>query len=175
MFFSRMHTLTVSVNCVGVMGKGLASRAKYQFPGVYVTYQDLCRKRKLQLGKPYLYKRESSVDYQLAEDPATLSNANLETWFLLFPTKRHWREHADINGIKKGLQWLQDNYEGEGIKSLAIPALGCGLGKLEWRDIGPLMCNHLYTLDIPVEVYLPTERKVPEELLSKDFLLAQRD
>ncbi|GAF96406.1 unnamed protein product, partial [marine sediment metagenome] len=91
MFFSRMHTLTVSVNCVGIMGKGLASRAKYQFPDVYVFYQDLCRKYKLQLGKPYIYKRESSFDYQLADEPSTLSNANFETWFLLFPTKQHWR------------------------------------------------------------------------------------
>src|SRR5213594_1819517 len=69
MFFSRMQTLTVSVNCVGVMGKGLASRAKYQFPDVYVKYQDLCRNHTLQLGKPYLYKREGSFDYQLADEP----------------------------------------------------------------------------------------------------------
>jgi hypothetical protein len=54
MFFSRMQTLTVSVNTVGVMGKGLASRAKYQFPDVYVRYQDVCRKRQLRMGVPLL-------------------------------------------------------------------------------------------------------------------------
>ncbi len=59
MFFSKAQTLTVSVNTVGVMGKGLASRAKYQFPDVYVYYQDLCRKHKWTMGKPYLYKRQS--------------------------------------------------------------------------------------------------------------------
>ena len=171
MFFSRMQTVTVSVNCVGIMGKGLASRAKYQFSDVYVFYQDLCRRRTLQMGKPYLYKRESSFDYQLADEPETLSNANLETWFLLFPTKRHWRERADIVGIEKGLQWLHANYEKEGIKSLAIPALGCGLGRLDWRDVGPLMCKYLTALDVPVWIYLPAEREVPDELLSKDFLL----
>lgn len=171
MFFSRMHTLTVSVNCVGIMGKGLASRAKYQFPDVYVYYQDLCRKRRLQMGKPCLYKRESSFDYQLADEPLTLSNGNLETWFLLFPTKRHWRENADIDGIEKGLQWLRDNYKKQGITSLAIPALGCGLGRLDWRDVGPLMCRYLVALDIPIWIYLPAEKKVPEELISKDFLL----
>jgi hypothetical protein len=171
MFFSRMHTLTVSVNCVGIMGKGLASRAKYQFPDVYVFYQDLCRKRRLQMGKPCLYKRESSFDYQLADEPSTLSNGNLETWFLLFPTKRHWRENADIDGIEKGLQWLRDNYKEQGITSLAIPALGCGLGRLEWHDVGPLMCKYLATVDIPVWIYLPAERKVPDELLKKEFLL----
>ncbi|MBI4186175.1 MAG: DUF4433 domain-containing protein [Chloroflexi bacterium] len=171
MFFSRMHTLTVSVNCVGVMGKGLASRVKYQFPDVYVFYQDSCRSYGLQMGKPVLYKREASLDYELADEPSTLTNANLETWFLLFATKQHWRQRADIQGIEKGLQWLVDNYEKEGIKSLAIPALGCGLGRLDWHDVGPLMCKYLRTLDIPVEIYLPAERKVPDELTSKGFLL----
>lgn len=171
MFFSRMQTVTVSVNCVGVMGKGLASRAKYQFSDVYVFYQDLCRRRTLQMGKPYLYKRETSFDYQLADEPETLLNANSETWFLLFPTKRHWRESADIDGIEKGLQWLADNYKKEGIASLAIPALGCGLGRLDWRDVGPLMCKYLKTMDIQVWIYLPAEKKVPDEFISKEFLL----
>ena len=58
MFFSQMQTLTVSVNTVGVMGKGLASRAKYQFPDMYVVYQDVCKDKTLAMGKPYLYKRE---------------------------------------------------------------------------------------------------------------------
>lgn len=171
MFFSRMHTLTVSVNCVGIMGKGLASRAKYQFPDVYVFYQDLCRKRIIKMGKPYLYKRESSFDYQLADEPETLLNANSETWFLLFPTKQHWRERADIHGIEEGLKWLRDNYKEEGVKSLSIPALGCGLGWLQWSEVGPLLCKYLVTFDIPVWVYLPAEKKVPDNELSNDFLL----
>jgi len=175
MFFSRMHTITVSVNCVGIMGKGLASRAKYQFPDVYVTYQDVCRKHKLLMGKPYLYKRESSSDYQLADEPSTLSNANSETWFLLFATKQHWKERADIYGIEKGLQWLRDNCKREDIKSLAIPALGCGLGRLEWRQVGPLLCKYLINLEIPIQIYLPAESEIPDELLSKDFLLTSGD
>jgi hypothetical protein len=171
MFFSTMQTFTISVNCVGVMGKGLASRTKYQFPDVYVVYQDVCRDRKLKMGKPYLIKRETSLDYELADEPSSLSNANLEKWFLLFPTKKHWREKSDIIGIEQGLQWIQNNYKKQGIRSLAVPALGCGLGRLEWRDVGPLLCGYLSALDIPVAIYLPRERKVPEELLSKDFLL----
>lgn len=110
MFFSRMQTLTVSVNCVGVMGKGLASRAKWQFPDVYPLYQYFCRHDILQLGQPYLYKRRKSLDNQLADEPGSLKNDNQETWFLLFATKQHWREQADINGIEKGLQWLENNY-----------------------------------------------------------------
>lgn len=172
MFFSRMQTLTVSVNVVGVMGKGLASRAKYQFPDVYVYYQDLCRKRKLQMGKPQLYKREGSFEHELADEPLSLVNNNLEKWFLLFPTKQHWRDIADIKGIADGLQWLVNNYNKEGIKSLAIPALGCGLGRLAWHEVGPLMCKYLKIINIPVAIYLPTENKISDEELSKEFLLA---
>jgi len=171
MFLSEMQTLTISVNCVGVMGKGLASRTKYQFPDVYVVYQDVCRKRQLKMGKPYLYKRESSLDYELADEPASLSSMNAAKWFLLFPTKNHWREMSDIAGIEEGLQWIQSNYEKQGMRSLAVPALGCGLGQLEWRDVGPLLCRYLSVLDIQAAIYLPREKKVPEELLSPDFLL----
>lgn len=175
MFFSRMHTLTISVNTKGVMGKGLASRAKYQFPDVYVFYQDLCKRGELKMGKPYLHKREESLDYSLADEPENLSGFNLQTWFLLFPTKNDWRNRADIGGIEKGLKWLLDNYGNEGIKSLAIPALGCGLGWLEWRYVGPILCKYLSRMEIPVKLYLPLEsgRRVPDEQLSKEFLIEQ--
>jgi len=171
MFFSKMHTLTISVNIVGIMGKGLASRAKYQFPDVYVHYQDLCRKKILRMGKPFLYKKETSLDYILADESETLKNDNGATWFLLFPTKRHWRENADLGAIEQGMQWLKENYKKEQIKSIAIPALGCGLGKLDWKHVGPMLCKYLRTFDIPVQVYIPTERNIPEQYLEKEFLL----
>ena len=171
MFFSRMQTLTVSVNTVGVMGKGLASRAKYQFPDVYVKYQDLCRNKTLKMGKPYLYKRETSLDFILADEAEKLTNLNLQTWFLLFPTKTDWRKMADLRGIEQGLKWLVAQYKDEGLKSLAIPALGCGLGWLDWGIVGPVLCSYLQKLDIPVSLYLPIEKKIPEEQLKPDFLL----
>jgi len=171
MFFSQMQTLTISVNTVGIMGKGLASRTKYQFPDVYVFYQDLCRQKVLQMGKPYLYKRESFVDRLLADDAYPLPNINSNKWFLLFPTKRHWRDKSDIDGIEAGLVWVRNNYAKEKIVSLAMPALGCGLGRLEWRDIGPLMCKYLADIDILVSIYLPREQEVPPELLTREFLL----
>lgn len=172
MFLSRMQTLTVSVNTIGVMGKGLASRAKYQFPDVYVFYQDLCRSGELKMGKPCLYKRESSLDFILSDEAERLTNINLQTWFLLFPTKTNWRFRADIKGIEEGLRWLLGNYRSEGIESLAIPALGCGLGWLEWGYVGPILCKYLSKMDIPVKLYLPMERRIPEEQLSREFLLA---
>lgn len=171
MFFSRMQTLTISVNTMGVMGKGLASRAKYQFPDVYVKYQDLCKNKTLKMGKPYLYKRETSLDFILADEAERLPNFNLQTWFLLFPTKTDWRKVADLKGIEQGLKWLVSEYNNLGIKSLAIPALGCGLGWLSWGIVGPMLCTYLSKLDIPVNLYLPIERKIPEEQLRQDFLL----
>ncbi len=171
MFFSNMQTLTVSVNTVGVMGKGLASRAKYQFPDVYVVYQDACRKKWLKMGKPYLYKREASFDEELVDEPGTVITPNAVKWFLLFATKANWREDSDMSGIETGLRWIVSNYKSEGIISLAIPALGCGLGNLDWKDVGPVMCRHLGNIDISVSIYLPREKQIPEEFLSQKYLL----
>ncbi len=175
MFFSTMQTLTVSVNVVGIMGKGLASRAKYQFPDVYVVYQDACRRKAIRMGKPYLYKREAALDEELADDPNTLPGVNANKWFLLFATKRHWRDTSDIGGIEEGLRWVRENYKSEGIKSIAMPALGCGLGKLDWSDVGPIMCRELAAVDIPVAIYLPREREIPPEFLSAPYLLSSPD
>jgi len=171
MFFSTMQTLTVSVNTVGIMGKGLASRAKYQFPDVYVVYQDACRKKRLKMGTPYLYKRESSFDEVLFDEPGTLGTPNGIKWFFLFPTKRHWRENSDVKGIEEGLLWLATNYKSEGIKSIALPALGCGLGNLDWKDVGPMMCKILSPLEIQTTIYLPREKEIPQEFLTREYLL----
>ncbi len=174
MFFSKMQTFTISVNTVGIMGKGLASRAKYQFPDVYVRYQDLCRQRKLKMGIPCLYKRAKNFEKELMEDDTNSAmTENGQRWFLLFPTKNHWREKSPIEGIEKGLQWLRDNYKNQGIESIALPALGCGLGGLAWKDIGPLMCQYLNQMDIQSSVYLPLEGQIPEEQLKPDFLLRE--
>ncbi|MBV6397006.1 MAG: hypothetical protein HFACDABA_02610 [Anaerolineales bacterium] len=173
MFFSQMQTLTVSVNTVGVMGKGLASRAKYQFPDMYVVYQDVCKDKTLTMGKPYLYKREASLDEDLADEPFSLPNPNANKWFLLFATKNHWKEGSDFAGIEKGLQWLVDNYKIAGIQSIAMPALGCGLGGLDWKDMGPLMCKYLSKMSVQASIYLPQEQTIAPEFLTRAFLLGK--
>ena len=171
MFFSQMQTFTISVNTVGVMGKGLASRAKYQFPDVYVLYQDLCRQKKLKMGVPYLYKRENNFEKSLSEDTKFVITENGRRWFLLFPTKNHWREKSPGDGIERGLSWLVENYKSLNISSIALPALGCGLGGLDWKDIGPLMCQYLSQTDLKSSIYLPLERQIPPEQLKPEFLL----
>lgn len=173
MFFSQMQTLTVSVNTVGVMGKGLASRAKYQFPDMYVVYQDVCKDKTLAMGRPYLYKREGSLDEDLADEPLSMPNLNANKWFLLFPTKNHWKEGSDPAGIERGLQWLLDNYQAKGIQSLAMPALGCGLGGLDWKDMGPLMCKYVSRMNVQASIYLPQEQNIVPEFLTRAFLLGK--
>lgn len=173
MFFSIAQTLTISVNIVGIMGKGVASRAKYQFPDVYVHYQDLCRSHQLKMGTPVLYKRELSFDCEFADEPSTLKNINGETWLLLFPTKKHWSDKSNINDIEAGLKWIVENYKKEGIKSLSLPALGCGLGGLDWAQVGPLIYQYLSALDIPVSIFLPAEHQIPDELITPEYLLSQ--
>jgi O-acetyl-ADP-ribose deacetylase (regulator of RNase III) len=172
MFFSNMQTLTVSVNLQGIMGKGLASRAKYQFPDVYVVYQDACRSRRITATRPFLYKRESSVDEELADLTQPLQTPNAVKWFLLFATKRKWRENSRLDDIEGGLEWLRSNYEQEGIRSIAMPALGCGLGGLQWADVGPVMCKYLHGIKIGVAIYLPREKGIAEEYLQAEFLLS---
>ena len=170
MFFSNMKTLTISVNLQGVMGKGLASKAKYQFPDVYVTYQDACKKNQITATQPYLYKREASLDEELAELTAPIATPNAIKWFLLFATKRRWRDNSRIEDIEGGLRWIKRNYKVLKMNSLAMPALGCGLGSLNWADIGPLICQHLHDIDMPVGIYLPREQTIAPEFKTADYL-----
>ena len=126
------------------------------------------------MGRPFLIKREKSLDDELADDPKSLSAPNDEKWFLLFPTKNDWRYMSDIKGIEEGLAWIRSNCTKENIRSLAIPALGCGLGGLDWKDVGPLMCSYLRDISIHVEIYLPLEKKIKEEFLKKEYLCQAR-
>jgi len=173
MFFSQCQTLTVSVNTEGVMGKGLASTVKYLVPDVYVKYQDVLKGKQLQMGKPFLYKRDSSIEEVLGE--TEYLDVEEPTWFLIFPTKNLWRNPSDIKGIEDGLKYLKDNYKEWGIKSLALPALGCGLGWLSWKEVGPIMIKYLKDMDIPIEIYLPREKDIPKEQKTKEFLLKENE
>ncbi len=170
MFFSNMQTFTISVNTVGIMGKGLASRTKYQFPDAYVRYQDDCKSKKLQIGKPTLFKRAIRIENELADEYLDESRLNGTRWFLFLPTKRHWRENSKFKDIEMSMQWLVDNYKKQGIQSIALPALGCGLGGLDWKEVGPMMCFYLNQLDIQSCIYLP-KPNISDDLLSAEFLL----
>ena len=172
LFFSRLQTLTIPVNLQRIMGSGLALYTKQKFPDVYVAYQDACRSKRITATKPYLYKREGSLDEELADHGSELHTPNAVKWFLLFATKRKWRENSRLDDIEGGLDWVRRNFQAQGIESLAMPALGCGLGGLDWKDVGPLMCKYLHGIGIPAEIYLPREYPIDPQYLTESHLLA---
>lgn len=81
----------------------------------------------------------------------------LDKWIVNFPTKHHWKDNSDLKKIEQGLVLLVQMIVRENITSIALPALGCGNGKLNFdRDVLPLMKRYLSPLDIPIEIYTPT-------------------
>ena len=173
-FFSELQTLTVTVNLKGIMGKGLALRAKDQFPDIYVEYGKACRSKKVTSARPYIYKREVSVTDELMDlKPHDQNIKNPMKWFLLFATKRDWRAKSRIEDIDAGLKWLEKNADKEGIRSIAMAALGCANGGLNWADVAPLMCQSLDRIGIPTEIYLPREYPIEPKYLTESHLLAR--
>ena len=149
-FESEMQTLVNTVNCVGIMGKGLALEFKKRFPDMYEDYVARCKAKQVRLGEPYLYRRL------------------LPPWILNFPTKDHWRSVSRLSDIVAGLEYLGRHYHEWEIESLAVPALGCSNGQLEWRVVGPTLYRYLSQYDIPVELYAPSG--IPEEEIEASFL-----
>ncbi len=134
-FDSKAQVIVNTVNCEGVMGKGLALAFKERYPAMFAVYQQDCKAGKLRIGRPTLYK---------ASTP----------WILNFPTKDHWRPPSKLEYLEKGLEYLVANYQKAGIQSIAFPKLGAQNGKLSWDDVGPLMAKYLSQLDIDVYIYI---------------------
>jgi len=137
MFEAPAQTLVNTVNCVGVMGKGVALEFKKRFPTMYEDYVERCERDEVKLGQPYLYRNP--------EPPHVLN----------FPTKGHWRSVARLKDIIAGLEYLEAHYRDWGITSLAVPPLGCGQGALDWHTVGPTLYERLSRLEIPVALYAP--------------------
>lgn len=147
---SDAQTLVNTVNCVGVMGKGIALEFKKRFPAMFDDYVKRCVSSQVKLGQPYLF-------IQLF--PPNIIN---------FPTKDHWRSVARLEDIVEGLQYLEAHYKEWGITSLAVPPLGCGNGQLEWQVVGPTLHRHLSRFDIPVELFAPVG--TPHNEMQTSFL-----
>lgn len=150
LFESNAQTLVNTVNCVGIMGKGIAQEFKKRFPEMFRDYEDRCTRNEVQPGQPYIYKT--------LYDKAIIN----------FPTKKHWRSVSRIEDIYNGLTVFIQKYKEWGVTSVAFPPLGCGNGGLEWDVVGPMMYQQLSKLDIPVEIYAPYG--TPQQKLAPDFL-----
>lgn len=148
---SRMQTITNTVNCVGVMGKGVALKFKNAHRANFADYEQRCRRNEVRPGVPYVF----------AADPKR-NKPNLEL-VLNFPTKDHWRNPSRLEWVDNGLQILAAEYHHWGITSLALPPLGCGNGGLRWSQVWPLIEHHLTPLPIEVEVWVPDGEKADDD------------
>jgi O-acetyl-ADP-ribose deacetylase (regulator of RNase III) len=147
---SPADALVCPTNTVGSMGAGLARAFAHRFPGLERDYRAACQRGEVRLGRVWRW--------------ATL----LPPVVLCLPTKGHHRDGSRRRDIDQGLTDLTARVGEWGIGSLAVPALGCGLGGLAWHQIAPLLRRHLAPLSIRVEVYAPQE--MPVELATAVFL-----
>ena len=113
------EALVNPVNCVGVMGAGLALQFKHRFPGNFKLYKKACDEGKVALGRMFVTKGAKTI--------------------INFPTKQHWKDSSRYESIQSGMSALNREISERGISSIAIPALGCGLGGLEWGRVKDIM------------------------------------
>jgi len=134
------QTLVNTVNCVGVMGAGIALEFKLRYPEMYQDYVKQCKKGQVQVGHLNFYQGE--------EQPGIIN----------FPTKKHWKYPSHLNWIESGLRYFLENYQNWCIKSIAFPKLGCDLGGLEWEEVNKIMQKYLSKAeDLEIIICLDTD------------------
>lgn len=141
-FASTCEVYTNPVNCIGIMGGGLAREFKKLYPKMNDDYKAACKLNMLDVGKILMWStKEDHPKY-----------------ICLFPTKIHWKDPSRKQYIEDGLQTLITTVNKLKINSIAIPALGCGLGGLDFYfDVKPLMEYYLEPEKFLAEVYFPAE------------------
>lgn len=144
MFAEPVEALVNTVNCVGVMGKGVALEFKNRWPANFRAYKLLCDAKGLKPGQMFVF---DTKELFISEGPRYLIN---------FPTKAHWRSKSKIEYIEDGLDALVEAIREYGITSIAIPPLGCGNGGLDWADVRPVIETKLSVLDnVDVVLFAP--------------------
>ncbi len=117
-----VEALVNTVNCVGVMGRGIALQFKKTFPENFKAYADACKRNEVQPGRMFVF------------ETGRLTNPR---YIINFPTKRHWRGKSRMEDIDDGLKALAEEIRDRDIRSIALPPLGSGLGGLNWREVRP--------------------------------------
>lgn len=141
---AEAEALVNPVNCVGVMGKGLALQFKRAFPENYIAYYKACKEGLVKPGTVFVYS-----------DPMHM----LPHHIINFPTKRHWRDKSHMGDIALGLVSLVSEVRRLNIMSIAIPPLGCGLGGLQWGEVLPCIQKTFTNAELPtrVDIYEATQ------------------
>lgn len=145
-----VEALVNTVNTVGVMGKGIALQFKQAFPENFKAYKRACDADEIKLGSMFVFDR------------GTLTPPR---YIINFPTKKHWRSRSQLADIEAGLADLRARIEDLGIKSVAVPPLGCGNGGLDWADVGPMIRDALAGLPgVDIRIYPPAGAPAPEAM-----------
>lgn len=141
-----------TVNCVGIMGRGIALQFKNAYPANFKAYEAACARGEVQPGRMFVFAT------------GTFTNPK---YIVNFPTKRHWRGKSRMEDIDSGLAALVGEIRARGIRSIAIPPLGSGLGGLNWADVRPRIVAALRGLDdVQVIIFEPTD--APAKTKSQD-------
>lgn len=135
-FNSKAQTIVNTINCVGVMGKGIALVYKLRYPLMFDIYKRYCDEKYIGIGKLWLYNQQPNAP-----------------WVLNFPTKFHWKYPSKLEYIEKGLVKFIETYKEKKIESIAFPLLGTHNGGLEKDGVKKLMIRYLSKCDIPIEIY----------------------
>ena len=134
-FASQAEVIVITVNCVGVMGAGIALDTKRRWPEIDTAYVEECSAGRISIGEIFW---AHSGKHLIA----------------LFPTKTHWKLPSKINYIEAGLATLREAIVNRSIKSVALPRLGCSNGGLNWEDVHPLIVEKLGDIsDLKVELW----------------------
>lgn len=146
-FQSDKQTIVNTVNCVGVMGKGVALGFRLRYPEMFEKYKEFCANKQITIGKLWLYK-------------PTVEGCH---WILNFPTKFHWKYPSKMEYIEMGLKKFVESYQEKGITSIAFPLLGTHNGGLDKIEVLDMMHSYLERCDIPIEIY-EYDPNAPDEL-----------
>ncbi|MCL2935071.1 MAG: macro domain-containing protein, partial [Trichodesmium sp. MAG_R03] len=146
----NMEALVNTVNCVGVMGKGIALQFKQAFPENFKQYKKACDAKQVQPGQMF-----TTYTGQLF----------LPKYIINFPTKRHWKEKSKIEYIESGLKVLVKEVKHLNIRSIAIPPLGCGNGGLNWEVVKPMIVHACAEFpDVRVVIFEPVGAPVTDQI-----------
>ena len=134
-FNSKLQTVVNTVNCVGVMGKGIAFVFRLRYPEMFEEYKKLCKSKEIRIGKTWLHKESEKI------------------WILNFPTKFHWKYESKVSYLESGLKDFLATYKENKVTSIAFPLLGSHNGGLDPEFVKDLMTKYLSQCDIPIEIY----------------------
>lgn len=145
-----VEALVNTVNTVGVMGKGIALQFRQAYPENFKAYQAACKRGEVQPGRMFVFQTGR------LDNPRYIIN---------FPTKRHWKGQSRMEDVETGLKALVAEVRDRGIRSIAVPPLGCGNGGLDWEDVRPRIEAAFAELpDVHVALFSPEGAPLADEM-----------